>query len=870
MSAVVSAISPHAVSAVEQWRRALAAEREGLRARFMAKPAVADILRQHCVVVDRQLREVWREQEIPANLALIAVGGYGRGQLFPCSDIDILILLPGPADENLQEQLRRLVSVWWDIGLEAGHSVRTVEECVELARQDVTVQTTLLEARLLAGNRALYRRFMNETTAAIMPLQFMQAKMLEQQQRHARYSETNLEPNVKERAGGLRDLNNILWIARATGTGKSWADLVRRGIITRAESRDIQRHERLLQSLRMRLHYLADRREDRLLFDHQTELARQLRLVNRPHRLASEQLMQRYYRTAKAVTQIGAVVTENLRSRATGARSIPLRPLNDRFGVRGEVLAMLSDSVYEREPAAILETFLLMQQHPELRGIGANTLRALWRARKQIGHAFRRNPQQRKQFMAILRSDTRVIRELRRMSDYGILGRYLPAFGRIVGQMQHDLYHVYTVDEHILKVVRNLRRFAVPELAHEFPLCSRLFSEFARPEVLYLAGMFHDIAKGRGGDHSTLGKAGALKFCRSHGLSGEDCALVAWLVEQHLTMSAVAQKQDLSDTDVIRAFAAKVGDERKLIALYLLTVADIRGTSPKVWNAWKGKLLEDLYAATRRLLAGDGTALENSHRSRRDEALATLRLYAISDEAIDKFWQKLDIPYFLRHDAQEIAWHTRLLNYRAESTVPVVKARLSPVGEGLQVMIYVVDQEELFARICGFFESIRYTIHEARIYTTRHGYALDSFQVQDAGNPRPDYRDLMSYIEFELGERLRLKSPLPPLTQPRLNRQLRHFPISPEVNIQQDERGVYKVLSVIAGDRPGLLSRIARVFIAYGINLHTAKINTLGARAEDTFLITGEALNDAKRLVRFEAELIEQLKTQQKAPQKAQ
>jgi [protein-PII] uridylyltransferase len=847
---------------IEQWRLGLARDRETLRIRFLAKPAVADNLRRHSAIIDRQLREVWHAHGLPPDVALIAVGGYGRGQLFPSSDIDILIALPCPANENLQEQLRQLVSLWWDIGLEVGHSVRTVDECVDMARHDITVQTTLLEARLLSGNRELYRQFMEQTFATIVPQQFMQAKMLEQQRRHARYDETNLEPNIKEKAGGLRDLNNILWIARATGAGKSWADLVRRGIIEQAESRDIQRHERVLQSLRVRLHYLAGRREDRLLFDYQTELARQLRLVYRSNRLASEKLMQRYYRTAKAVTQIGAVVIANLRSRASGSRNVPLRPLNARFGVRGELLAIRNDSVYERAPTAILETFQLMQQHPELKGIGPNTLRSLWRARKLIGPTFRRNQVHREQFMQILRSDTRVIRELRRMSEYGILGRYLPAFGRIVGQMQHDLYHVYTVDEHILKVVRNLRRFAVPELAHEFPLCSRLFSEFARPEVLYVAGLFHDIAKGRGGDHSTLGKADALRFCRAHGLTKEDCTLVTWLVEQHLVMSQTAQKQDLSDPNVIRLFSENVVDKRRLVALYLLTVADIRGTSPKVWNAWKNRLLEDLYVATRRLLAGDNTATEYGHRARQDHARTTLRLYAISDEAIEHFWSKLDIPYFLRHDAQEVAWHTRLLNQCADSPIPIVKARLSTVGEGLQVMVYVIDQNELVARICSFFESMRYTIHEARIYTTRHGYALDTFQVQDPENSRPDYRDLMSYIEFELRELLRLKSPLPPLTQPRLNRQLRHFPITPHVDIQQDERGDFHVLSVIAGDRPGLLSRITRVFVSYGINLHIAKANTMRARVEDTFLITGETLNNARKVALFERDLIEQLKTQ--------
>jgi [protein-PII] uridylyltransferase len=447
------------------------------------------------------------------------------------------------------------------------------------------------------------------------------------------------------------------------------------------------------------------------------------------------------------------------------------------------------------------------------------------------------------------------------MNQCGILGRYLPAFGQIVGRMQHDLYHVYTVDEHILRVIRNLRRFSIPELAHEFPLCSRLMSNFARHEVLYLAALFHDIAKGRGGDHSLLGKADARRFCAGHGLSREDIELIVWLVEHHLVMSMTAQKQDLSDPEVVRAFTEKVRDQRRLAALYLLTVADIRGTSPKVWNAWKGKLLEDLFHATNRHLAGDAVSLDSSLQARQEEALAKLRLYAVPANAHEALWSKLDMSYFLRHAPQEVAWHTRLLYYRVNTPRPVVKARLSPAGEGLQVMVYVPDQKLLFARICSFFESISYDIFEAKIYTTRHGYALDSFQVHDAANRAPQYRDLISYIEYELADRLLQKAPLPPPGKPRLNRQLRHFPISPEVNIQRDDRGVYRVLSVIAGDRPGLLSRIARALNTYDVNLHTAMINTLGSRAEDTFLITGEALNDPKTVVRFESELLEQLRT---------
>jgi len=853
------AIAAHARAG--HWKQKLAASRALLREELSSRNFPKELLRRQSALVDRQLKEVWVSHAMPREIALAAVGGYGRGQLFPCSDVDILILLPGPADADCARKIERLIGTLWDIGIEVGHSVRTIDECLALAAADVTVQTTLLEARLLAGRRELFSRFVKRVRDALDPSAFLQAKLLEQQQRHMRYAETNLEPNIKESAGGLRDLQTVLWIARAAGIGASWGELARRGVITRAEVREIHQNEQFLQALRIRLHYLAGRREDRLLFDFQTALAREFGLHDRPHRLASEQLMQRYYRTAQAVTRLATFVLQNLDARVAPPHDKGYHPINERFGVRDELLAARDERLFEREPSAILECFTLLQQHPELKGIGAPTLRALWRARRLINPAFRKNPRNRQQFLQLLRSPTRVERALRRMNQYGVLGRYLPAFGSIVGQMQHDLYHVYTVDEHILRVVRNVRRFSIPELAHEFPLCSRLMSNFERPEVLYLAALFHDIAKGRGGDHSELGAADARQFCRDHGLAPEDAELVAWLVANHLVMSMTAQKRDIADPAVVQAFAQRVGDERHLSALYLLTVADIRGTSPKVWNAWKAKLLESLFWATRRLLSGDRLSLASSLQARQDEARAKLRLYAVPDNAQEKLWAQLEDAYFLRHEPQEIAWHTRRLYYRVNTPEPVVKARLSPAGEGLQVMIYVPDQKELFARICSFFEHISYDIFEAKIYTTRHGYALDSFQVQDPDNRRPQYRDVIGLIEHELAERLRHKTPLPPLSKPRLSRQLRHFPISPEVNIQPDEKGTYWVLSVIAGDRPGLLSRIARVLTAYDINLHTAKINTLGARAEDVFLITGAALKDPKAVVRLESDLVEQLRT---------
>jgi [protein-PII] uridylyltransferase len=859
-AAIAQRVTPANASLVGDCRQALVDGRARLKAAFALKPDAAKSLQAQCALVDDALKSIWTHTAQPSELALIAVGGYGRGKLFPYSDVDVLILLPDSADDAARSGVEVLVGMLWDIGLEVGHSVRTLGECRDEAKRDITVQTTLLESRLVTGNRRAYARFTKALAADMDVPYFAEAKLLEQQQRHTRFNNTayNLEPNIKESPGGLRDLQNILWISRAAGLGQSWLDLTKQKILTREEARQLKQHESALAVLRVRLHYLTNRREDRLLFDYQSTLAAEYGLADTHARRASEQLMQQFYTTAKAVQLLNTIVLQNLRRRVFPLADSEVYELNERFRVNAELLEA-SHGLFQREPSAIFEAFLLLQDHPELKGFTVSTMRALWHARDRMDAAFRRDPVNRALFMEILRRPTGITHALRRMNQYGVLGRYLPAFGRIVGRMQHDLFHVYTVDEHILMVVRNLRRFAVPEMAHEYPLCSRLIAEFDRVEVLFLAGLFHDIAKGRGGDHSKLGMADAAKFCRAHGLSKEDTELVTWLVEQHLMMSATAQKQDLSDPDVIRAFADKVGTLRRLVALYLLTVADIRGTSPKVWNAWKGKLIEDLFRSTRRLLNPDAAPAMNTLQARQERALVKLRAYAIPDEAARRFWDKLDDSYFLRHDEQDIVWHTRLLNYRVNAPAPIVKARLSPIGEGLQVMIYAPDEKSLFARICGFFQSISFNIVEAKIYTTRHGYALDSFQIMDPARATSHYRDLISYIEHELEEQLKSRAELPEPSKGRLSRQMKYVPITPEVDIRPDEKGAFYYLNVVAGDRPGLLYRIARVLDNYGVNLYTAKVNTLGERAEDTFLVNGDALRDTKKVVRLETELVQAL-----------
>ena len=845
---------------IAEFKSQLQAGSEQLRAAFERHGTARVLLRGRSRLVDTVLKTLWRRFAMPSSLSLVAVGGYGRGELFPKSDVDLLLLVPEDIEAPVRSRLEQFVGLTWDIGLDIGHAVRTAAECLREAERDITVQTSLLEARYLAGSRHLCREFMAGVKAQTDPQSFLHAKRLEQEERYARYSDTpySLEPNCKESPGGLRDLQNVLWISRAAGLGSTWRDLARHGLITRGEAVHLTRVENFLRGVRIRLHLLAGRREDRLIFDFQEALARACGCLPTAARRASEVLMQRYYRNAKAVTQLNTILLQNLAAMLQPAPSGIALVLNERFQVDRELLDVRSEDLFEREPAAILESFMLMQAHPEIVGMSARTLRALWRSRKLIDGKFRREPRHRAQFLSLFQQQRGLLHEFRRMNQWGILGRYLPTFGRIVGQMQHDLFHVYTVDQHILQVMRNVRRFVMPEFAHEYSLCSQLIVAFEDHWLIYVAALFHDIAKGRGGDHSQLGKNDALRFCRQHGMRAEDTDLVVFLVEHHLTLSAVAQKQDLADPDVIGALARLVRTERRLTALYLLTVADIRGTSPKVWNAWKGKLLEDLYHATRRLLRGATAQQALGLDERREGALRLLRFYGLRPNVEVPLWRQLDTVYFLRHDAEEIAWHTRHLYFRPEGIDPVVKARVSQIGEGLQVMVYTRDQPELFVRLCGFFARLGYSIADAKIHTTRHGYALDSFVLLDPLN-QLGYRDTIGLIEHDLVERLRSYAVPDQPANGRLSRQVRHFPITPEVNIRPDEKGNHHVMSVKAADRTGLLFSVARVLARHQIDVHTAKIATLGERVEDTFLISGSELAKTATLLRLEQELLEVL-----------
>jgi [protein-PII] uridylyltransferase len=823
---------------------------------------------------DGTLTDLWTQAQMPPDACLVAVGGYGRGALFPYSDVDVLVLLPAHAvvdtDQALQQKIERFIGSCWDTGLEIGSSVRNLGECLTEAINDITVQTAMLESRCVVGSVALYQQFEQAFKSQMDPRAFFTGKTLEMQQRHSKYENTpySLEPNCKESPGGLRDLHMLLWLAKASGLGSTWKDLKTKGMITPLEQRQLQHNEDQLSLIRWRLHWLAKRREDRLVFDLQTMVSQDLGLASTPQgpkhgRAASEALMKEYYWSAKAVSQLNQIIHLNIEDWLFKQdQAHPPQVLNERFLEKSGMLEVVDDGLYQRHPEAILETFLLYQETVGIKGLSARTLRALYNARGLMNADFRRNPVNRAMFMRILKSPQGITHAMRLMNQTSVLGRYLWVFRRIVGQMQHDLFHVYTVDQHILMVLRNVRRFFIVEHAHEYPFCSQLAAGWDQPWILYVAALFHDIAKGRGGDHSDLGAKEVRLFCRQHGIAKADQDFIEFLVREHLTMSHVAQKQDMSDPEVIQAFAKRVGNERYLRGLYLLTVADIRGTSPKVWNAWKGKLLEDLYRAGAAVLGGQAHDPDALVEMRKREALETLNLYAMPFESHKDLWSTLDVGYFMRHEAADIAWHTRQLSRplalaKAEGKEAgvTVKARLSPLGEGLQVMVYTPDQADLFARICGYFDQAGFSILDAKIHTARNGFALDTFQVVTP-MLSAHYRELTPMVENDLKLAIEKGGELPKPSRGRVSRRVKSFPVAPRVRLQPDEKAQRWLLSISASDRVGLLYGVAQVLAQHHINVLLAKISTLGERVEDTFLIDGAALQHNKVQLEIETELL--------------
>ncbi|MBS0366566.1 MAG: [protein-PII] uridylyltransferase [Proteobacteria bacterium] len=830
-----------------QWREQLQQADAELRARFAAEEPVEDLVRARAALIDVLLRHAWSLHGADAHgWELVAVGGYGRGELHPCSDIDILILVTTALDARNRTAVESLVAFLWDLGLEVGHSVRTVAQCAQESAADVGVMTTLLEARLLAGAGAL----LEAMHAALSPTQlwpvaaFFQAKLREQEARHLKENDTayNLEPNVKAGPGGLRDIQTIGWVARRYCGAASPEELAARGFLSSAELRRLKQAQAFLWKVRFGLHVLTGRREDRLLFDHQITLARTFGYEDASYTLAVEQFMQRYYRTVMDVSLLNELLLQLFREAIGGADSAPV-PLNARFQVRDGSLEALNEEVFARSPAALLELFALLQQNPQVRGVRAATMRAVARSLWLIDEEFRQNPRHHRLFLEILRAPVGVTHELRRMNTYGVLGRYIPAFGRIVGRMQYDLFHAYTVDAHTLFVVSNLRRFAITRYDQELPEASQVMQQLPRPEIAYLAALFHDIAKGRGGDHSELGAVDAEAFCLEQGLSAYDARLTAWLVRNHLQLSLTAQKRDIADPQVINDFARLVGDETHLDYLYVLTCADVRATNPKLWNSWKASLFRDFQQRVRRALRrGLESPIDPEHlvQENQDAARRLLGERGVGSAECAAVWARFTPAYFLQHSPEEVAWHTGLLAERdPASDEPLVALDPRSVRGTTAALIFTRLRRHGFARTTAVLDQLGLNIVDARITPTGDGFSLDLYHLlEEDGGPIAD-SDRQAEIERALWRSLRAPGEAPFTVSRRAPRQARMFNTSTQIAVTVDERNSRSVLELTAGDRPGLLCEVGRVLLQEHIELHAAKIMTVGERAEDVFHVTG-------------------------------
>lgn len=841
---------------------------EVLKQRFKSGREVTELVHARSDIVDTVLVKAW-QQYFPENaddIALLAVGGYGRGELHPASDVDVQILLKDDEDHH-NEAVEQFITFLWDIGLEIGHSVRTLAECVAEATADITVATNLQEGRLLIGPDELFNKQRELCTPdKIWPSKdFFQAKLDEQIFRHQKYHDTayNLEPNIKESPGGLRDIQVIGWVAKRHFGADTLKELVKHKFLTQQEYQSLHDGQTFIWKVRFGLHVMTGRREDRLLFDHQRELAKEFGYRDDRHHLAVEYFMKQYYRTVMELNRLNEMLLQLFKEEIllTDDSAEPVK-INSRFQSRKGYIEVVHEGIFKRYPFALLEIFLILEQHPELNGVRANTIRLIRDHRYLINDQFRNDLSCKSLFIEIMRQTDGVTHELRRMNLYGVLAAYVPVFENIVGQMQHDLYHIYTVDEHTLTVIRNLRRYTVPEFSHEFPLCSSIMLNVPKQEIVLLAGLFHDIAKGRGGDHSELGAEDALIFCKEHGLSNFDSKLVAWLVRYHLIMSSTAQRKDISDPDVVHEFAQQVGDKMHLDYLFLLTVSDIRATSSSVWNSWKGSLLRELYAATEAAFRrGLENPLMQSERVKdyQNQAREKLVKKNIVEKDIDLLWDNFGDEYFIRYSPKEIVWHTEHILNTKDANTPLILLRDRPHNGGTDIFIHTRDNSNLFTLISTLIEQMNLTVMDARISTSLDNYTLDTFLVLEADGSQLTDNSRINELKEKLTHYI-IQPEIATLDfTHHIPRAAKHFKFKTQVRFENNDAQNQTIMKVIAYDRPGLLSQIGSAMQTCSVTLHKAKIATFGEKAEDIFFITdneGNVITDEKQLTLLEQTII--------------
>ncbi len=821
---------------------------------FKSGADVRELVQRRADTVDQVLRLIWSRYPFSesGDISLIAVGGYGRGELHPQSDIDLLILTRDCDHEAWQEDLSAFVTLLWDLRLDIGHSVRSIEESKQAAREDITILTNLLETRTIAGPDELRATLSEDVYGDNVSTDrdYFIAKREEQKRRHQKYGDTeyNLEPNVKGSPGALRDIQTIGWITKRHFGLQSIADLTRFSILTEEEYQILLHGETFLWQLRYGLQLIADRNENRLLFDHQRALAELLGYKDKGKRLGVELMMQAYYRTVLSLAELADVILQYYDEAILDSeREEDIRPLNKRFQTRNNYIEAVNNQVFAYAPYAILEIFVLMAQHPHIKGIRATTIRSLRAHRHLIDDAFRSDLAVTSLFMELLKTPHELDQTLSQMKKYSVLGRYLPEFGDIIGQMQYDLFHIYTVDAHTMRVIRNMVRLSSPDALNDFPLASRLIHRLPKLEVLYIAGLYHDVAKGRGGDHSELGAIDAIAFCQRHHLSARDTQLIAWLVENHLLMSMTAQRKDISDPDIIHGFARAVPSQVHLDYLYVMTVCDISATNPKLWNTWRASLLRQLYIEAKLALRrGTETPVDRQEwvRATQSEARDILHAQNMTDEQIDNLWDTLDEDYFLQDSTVDIAWQSAAIIRHGDDPDPLVLIRDTkggPTDGYSQIIIYVKDRVALFAATTAVLEQLNLNIVDARISSSEGPYSISAYVVLDEqGQPLGKDPARKERVRKRLIEELDDPDDYPDIIHRRTPRQLKHFAFPTEVTVSSDTYNQRTVIEVITPDRPGLLARVGQVLLEHRVKLTNAKIATLGERVEDVFFVTDE------------------------------
>ena len=864
----VGSLTPQSINEVKSLIQTF---NEELHKRETSEATIEALLEERSDFIDHLLTDCWNDilGDHASDLALVATGGYGRAELHPFSDIDLLIIFDQSKLDASKSALESFSTFLWDIGLKPGLSVRIIADCVEQSKLDITVITNLMESRLITGSVDLFNDMQDQITADKIwsAVDFFHEKVAEQHKRHLKFGNTayNLEPDIKEGPGGLRDIQTIQWITQRYFGSSSLGELFNHAFLTKSEYRVLVKGQRFLSKVRFELHLLANRPENRLLFDYQKSLALAFGFEDGDNNLAVEGFMQLYYRTVMDLERINELILQ-IFNEALENKVMDVTPINEYFRVINGYIEVTHPDTFKTHPTALLDIFLQLQKNNEIKGVRSATIRIIRESLHLIDDDFRANPTAQHLFLDIIRQPLGITHQLRRMNRYGVLGAYIPAFNDIIGRMQYDLFHAYTVDQHTLYIVRNLRRFALEKHKDDLPHCYEVFQNLPKPELLYLAGLFHDIAKGRGGNHAELGMHDAIEFCQLHGYNTYDSQLVGWLVQHHLIMSMTAQRKDINDPVIVRKFASKIGSLEYLDYLYLLTIADIRATNPTLWNEWKGSLLKELYNNTQKLLRrGLQTATHDESDDIKDmqyQARQGLNSRGLSDTKIDYVWQNISKNYFSRFSVEDSIWHTLAISSCDEKDMPLVLLRPQTHRGGAEIFIYVHDRAGMFAVCTATLDQLGLNILDARIITTHENLALISFHVlEDNGSPIQDLSREQSIVNILRANLLNLDKAVLSVDRHK-TRQSKYFNIETTITFKDDHKKRYTILEIHTHDQPGVLSTIGQCFSDCNINVRNAKIATLGTTAEDIFYITdsdNNMIEDKTLLKTLEQLLIKKL-----------